>query len=42
MQLPPEARIRRTPTQEELIATFPPGYKGDPTKEYVRRPGVDT
>ncbi len=41
-QLPPEARIRRSPTEAELLATFPPGYKGDPTKEYQRRPGVDT
>ncbi len=41
-QLPPEARIRRTPTEEELLATFPAGYKGDPTKEVTRRPGTDT
>ena len=41
-QLPDEARVQRTPTNEELMATFPPGYKGDPTREYTRRPGTDT
>ena len=41
-QLPDEARVERTPTLEELTATFPPGYKGDPTREDDRRPGVDT
>jgi putative phosphoserine phosphatase/1-acylglycerol-3-phosphate O-acyltransferase len=41
-QLPPEARARRTPTAEELAATYPPGYRGDPTAEAVRRPGTDT
>jgi putative phosphoserine phosphatase/1-acylglycerol-3-phosphate O-acyltransferase len=41
-QLPPEARIRRTPTEEELLRTFPHGYQGDPTKEAERRPGTDT
>jgi putative phosphoserine phosphatase/1-acylglycerol-3-phosphate O-acyltransferase len=41
-QLPPEAKVRRTPTEEELRATFPPGYKGDPTAEPARRPGTDT
>ena len=40
-QLPPEARVRRIPTDEELAATFPPGYKGDVTKESGRRPGTD-
>ena len=40
-QLPPEARVRRTPTPEELAATYPPGYKGDPTRETTRRPGTD-
>jgi putative phosphoserine phosphatase / 1-acylglycerol-3-phosphate O-acyltransferase len=40
--LPAEARVRRTPTPEELAATYPAGYKGDPTKERDRRPGVDT
>jgi putative phosphoserine phosphatase/1-acylglycerol-3-phosphate O-acyltransferase len=41
-QLPPEARVRRTPTAEELAATYPPGYRGDPMAEVVRRPGTDT
>ena len=40
-QLPAEARKRRTPTAEELAATYPPGYEGDPTSERVRRPGTD-
>jgi putative phosphoserine phosphatase/1-acylglycerol-3-phosphate O-acyltransferase len=41
-QLPPEARIRRTPTEEELLATYPGGYKGDPNRELARRPGTDS
>ena len=40
-QLPPEAREHHFPTDEELAATFPPGYKGDITKEADRRPGTD-
>jgi putative phosphoserine phosphatase/1-acylglycerol-3-phosphate O-acyltransferase len=40
-QLPPAARKRRTPTAEELAATYPPGYSGDPTEESARRPGTD-
>lgn len=40
--LPPEARERRTPTNGELMQTFPPGYKGDPNAESERRPGTDT
>ena len=39
--LPDEARIRVSPTNEQLAATFPPGYKGDVTKEATRRPGTD-
>jgi putative phosphoserine phosphatase/1-acylglycerol-3-phosphate O-acyltransferase len=39
--LPPEAREEYTPTREELLATFPPGYTGDPEQEYERRPGKD-
>lgn len=39
--LPSEARATHTPTAEELKATYPPGYKGDPTREGDRRPGVD-
>lgn len=40
--LPPEAKVRREPTPEELARTYPPGYKGDPAKETRRRPGSDT
>lgn len=40
-QLPPEARVARTPTPEELAATYPPGYRSDPAKEAKRRPGTD-
>jgi putative phosphoserine phosphatase/1-acylglycerol-3-phosphate O-acyltransferase len=40
-QLPPEARRRRKPTAEELAATYPPGYHGDPDAETARRPGTD-
>ena len=40
--LPDEARVQRTPTDEELMRTFPPGYKGDPQAEATRRPGTDT
>jgi putative phosphoserine phosphatase/1-acylglycerol-3-phosphate O-acyltransferase len=39
--LPPEAHERREPTPEELAATYPPGYHGDPTREADRRPGTD-
>jgi putative phosphoserine phosphatase/1-acylglycerol-3-phosphate O-acyltransferase len=39
--LPPEARVARTPTDEELVRTYPPGYKGDPQGEHERRPGTD-
>jgi putative phosphoserine phosphatase/1-acylglycerol-3-phosphate O-acyltransferase len=39
--LPPEARVRREPTPEELALTLPPGYSGDPDKEGERRPGTD-
>ncbi|MEL6981817.1 MAG: HAD-IB family hydrolase [Actinomycetota bacterium] len=40
--LPEEAREQKVPTEAELMATFPPGYKGDPNAEYDRRPGTDT
>ncbi len=40
--LPPEAREKRTPTDEELMRTYPPGYSGDPQGESDRRPGTDT
>jgi putative phosphoserine phosphatase/1-acylglycerol-3-phosphate O-acyltransferase len=39
--LPPEARRRREPTPDELAATYPPGYRGDPARESARRPGTD-
>ncbi|MEO9224607.1 MAG: HAD-IB family hydrolase [Acidimicrobiales bacterium] len=39
--LPAEARRRHEPTDEELVRTFPPGYKGDPDAEVDRRPGTD-
>jgi putative phosphoserine phosphatase/1-acylglycerol-3-phosphate O-acyltransferase len=39
--LPADAYTRRTPTAEELARTYPPGYKGDPSKERDRRPGRD-
>jgi putative phosphoserine phosphatase/1-acylglycerol-3-phosphate O-acyltransferase len=40
-QLPPEARQRRTPTEEELRRTYPANYRGDPDREIDRRPGFD-
>jgi putative phosphoserine phosphatase/1-acylglycerol-3-phosphate O-acyltransferase len=40
-QLPPEARRKRKPTADELAATYPPGYHGDPEHESQRRPGTD-
>jgi putative phosphoserine phosphatase/1-acylglycerol-3-phosphate O-acyltransferase len=40
-QLPPEARERRTPTEDELRRTYPANYKGDPEREIDRRPGFD-
>ncbi|NND75405.1 MAG: HAD-IB family hydrolase [Ilumatobacter sp.] len=40
--LPDEARVQRTPTVDELMMTFPPGYSGDPMAEATRRPGTDT
>jgi putative phosphoserine phosphatase/1-acylglycerol-3-phosphate O-acyltransferase len=40
-QLPAEARLRRKPTEEELLLTYPPGYRGDPDGERERRPGTD-
>lgn len=40
-QLPKEAREQREPTAEELAATYPPGWTGDPEHETERRPGTD-
>jgi putative phosphoserine phosphatase / 1-acylglycerol-3-phosphate O-acyltransferase len=39
--LPPEAQVAREPTPEELAASLPPGYSGDPDAEDARRPGGD-
>jgi putative phosphoserine phosphatase/1-acylglycerol-3-phosphate O-acyltransferase len=39
--LPADAYRKRTPTAEELAATYPPGYSGDPDAESTRRPGTD-
>ncbi len=39
--LPPEGRVKREPTDEELAAALPRGYKGDVEAEPRRRPGVD-
>jgi putative phosphoserine phosphatase / 1-acylglycerol-3-phosphate O-acyltransferase len=40
--LPAEAREPREPTAEELAASLPPGYQGDPDNEGARRPGTDS
>ena len=40
-QLPKEALVQREPTVEELAATYPPGWSGDPEAEADRRPGTD-
>jgi putative phosphoserine phosphatase/1-acylglycerol-3-phosphate O-acyltransferase len=39
--LPAESRLKRKPTEAELAAALPHGYKGDVTAESGRRPGVD-
>jgi putative phosphoserine phosphatase / 1-acylglycerol-3-phosphate O-acyltransferase len=39
--LPPESRVKRKPTEAELAAALPRGYKGDGAAEPGRRPGVD-
>ena len=39
--LPPESRVKRAPTAEELAAALPPGYSGNQTGEASRRPGTD-
>jgi putative phosphoserine phosphatase/1-acylglycerol-3-phosphate O-acyltransferase len=39
--LPPESRVKRTPTAEELAASLPPGYQGKAAAETARRPGTD-
>lgn len=40
-QLPAEASTIIEPTAEQLAATYPPGYSGDPAAEANRRPGQD-
>ena len=38
-----EARVSRTRRRpRSCAATYPPGYRGDPTREGERRPGTDT
>jgi len=40
--LPPEARVKRTPTPEELARTYPDGkVPADLARERTRRPGTD-
>jgi putative phosphoserine phosphatase/1-acylglycerol-3-phosphate O-acyltransferase len=41
--LPPEAKVRREPTPEELARTLPAGFKGDPETYGAEqhRPGTD-
>jgi putative phosphoserine phosphatase/1-acylglycerol-3-phosphate O-acyltransferase len=39
--LPPESRVKREPTAEELASALPHGYKGDVDAEVKRRPGAD-
>jgi putative phosphoserine phosphatase/1-acylglycerol-3-phosphate O-acyltransferase len=39
--LPPESRVKREPSEEELAAALPRGYKGDVDAEVRRRPGTD-
>ncbi|HEY0521021.1 MAG TPA: HAD-IB family hydrolase [Ilumatobacteraceae bacterium] len=39
--LPPESRVKRQPSPEELAAALPRGYRGDVDAEQKRRPGAD-
>jgi putative phosphoserine phosphatase / 1-acylglycerol-3-phosphate O-acyltransferase len=39
--LPPESRVKHTPTAEEVAAALPKGYKGQLEAESKRRPGDD-
>ena len=39
--LPPESRVKHKPTEEELEAALPRGYRGDVDAEPRRRPGTD-
>ena len=39
--LPPESRVKREPSVEEIAAALPRGYQGDVEAEAQRRPGID-
>lgn len=39
--LPPEGRVYREPSEEELRRSYPSNYRGDPDSEEDRRPGLD-
>jgi putative phosphoserine phosphatase/1-acylglycerol-3-phosphate O-acyltransferase len=39
--LPPESRVKRTPTPEEIRLALPPGFEADRDNEDRRRPGTD-
>lgn len=39
--LPPEGRVWREPTEDELRRSLPANYKGDLNAEFERRPGTD-
>jgi putative phosphoserine phosphatase/1-acylglycerol-3-phosphate O-acyltransferase len=39
--LPPESRLYREPTAEDIALAMPPGKKGDGSNETTRRPGKD-
>jgi putative phosphoserine phosphatase/1-acylglycerol-3-phosphate O-acyltransferase len=39
--LPPESRVKREPTPQELATALPHGYQGNVDAEAKRRPGVD-
>lgn len=39
--LPGDAYRKRARTADELAATYPPGYTGEPERESTRRPGID-
>jgi putative phosphoserine phosphatase/1-acylglycerol-3-phosphate O-acyltransferase len=39
--LPPESRVRREPTADELAAALPRGHRGDGEDDADRRPGAD-
>jgi len=39
--LPPESRVKRTPTPEEIRRALPPGFDTDRENEERRRPGTD-